>query len=165
VPRRLGAEQLVDAVCQFTGVPETYSSGIPEPFARMPEGWRAEQLPDGNLQTGVLELFGSPPRDTPFETERCSDVSMRQALFVLNSETIERKLSASPRLKQLIAVQKDEAKVIEELYLATVSRQPTSAEITKLRGAFLANTPAARAEAAQDLGWALLNSTEFMFIH
>ena len=39
--RRLDAEMLIDAICQITGVPEEYSSAIPEPYTFMPEGQRA----------------------------------------------------------------------------------------------------------------------------
>ena len=54
VPRRLGAEALLDAMCDATGVPEKFSG--------FPAGTRAVQLPDGEFPYAFLRVFGRPPR-------------------------------------------------------------------------------------------------------
>ena len=160
--KRLGAEQLVDAVCQITGVPESYSSQIPEPYTFMPAGWRAVQLPDANLKTAVLELFGSPPRDTPYEAERSDEVSMRQALYFLNSDHLENKIENSPVLARLTKSMKDPELLASQLYLTILSRPPTDAEKRFAAGHF-AKSASDRSGAVRDLAWALLNSREFLF--
>jgi hypothetical protein len=56
------------------------------------------------------------------------------------------------------------AKVIEQLYLATLSRRPTAAESTRLSG-YVRDQEAAFRKAYSDILWALLNSSEFMLNH
>ena len=55
--------------------------------------------------------------------------------------------------------------MVEELYLAALSRFPTDAEKAKLLAA-LADVPdAEQATAVEDLYWSVLSSTEFLFNH
>jgi hypothetical protein len=54
------------------------------------------------------------------------------------------------------------AALIEELYLSTLSRLPTSAEQELM---LLAFSETDRRAAAEDVLWALLNSKEFVFNH
>ena len=57
LPRRLSAEELVDAVAVATGYRASYGG--------MPQGTRAVMLPDGTGETiDVLGLFGKPKRQS-----------------------------------------------------------------------------------------------------
>ncbi len=163
VVKRLPAEQLLDALLQAGETTETFSSIIPEPYTRLID-FRAVQLTDGSVGNPFLELFGRPPRDTPYESERCSQISMRQTLTLFNSSDIDRKVNNSARLKRLIQEKKTDAQVIEELYLAALSRFPTPDELQKV-GQYLGKDPKARMQAAQDLLWAIFNTREFLFNH
>jgi hypothetical protein len=162
--RRLGAEQLLDALTQVTQTSETFASSIPEPFTRLPRDIRAVQIADGSITTPFLELFGRPPRDTAYDRDRCNDTSMRQALHLLNSSDIERKVANSERLKRLVSEKKTNKDIIEELYLAAFSRVPTQAELGKLT-AFLVDNKTPRPQALQDVLWAIVNTQEFIFNH
>ena len=53
--------------------------------------------------------------------------------------------------------------VVEELYLAALSRRPTSDELAKLTG-FVSKANDRRA-AVEDVVWGLVNSKEFLFNH
>jgi hypothetical protein len=53
--------------------------------------------------------------------------------------------------------------VIEELYLATLSRPPRPEELAKAQS-WIAAAPSPR-EGVQDLLWTLLNSRAFLFNH
>ncbi len=53
--------------------------------------------------------------------------------------------------------------VIEELYLAALSRPPGAREKPKLLSYFAAAPD--RRQALEDLAWALINSKEFQFRH
>jgi hypothetical protein len=167
--KRLTAEQLLDAVNQVTGNTETFWTAIPEPYSRLPRDTRAVQVYDGSIENGFLELFGRPPRDTPFESERCSRTSMRQATYMMSSSEIENKIGGGTRLKRLLSPSKPgataptDAEVIEEIYLCALSRPPSAAE-RKGFLAHLAKDPKNRAQAVQDVLWAVLNSKEFLFI-
>ena len=160
--KRLGAEQMLDAISQFTETSEKFRSIIPEPYSNWPTAFRATQISDGNTECSFLDLFGRPPRDTPYEEERNNDVTLKQALYLLNSEQLEGKVSSSPHLKRILA--KSDGEVLDDIYLSSVSRFPTADERKRLLE-YLAGKKAARAQAVQDVAWALLNAKEFEFNH
>jgi hypothetical protein len=162
--RRLGAEQLLDAITRVTETPESFGSSIPEPYVRLPRDMRAVQLGDGSFGTPFLEVFGRPPRDTPYEAERCLRPSMRQALALVNSSELDRKIVGSRRLARLIEQGMTNAQIVDDLYLAALSRPPTEAE-RAAAVAYVANDPKARLQGLQDVLWAVLNTQEFLFNH
>ncbi len=53
--------------------------------------------------------------------------------------------------------------IVENLYLATLSRPPSAQELTEAQ-TWIAKAPAPK-EGLQDLLWVLLNSREFLFNH
>jgi len=162
--RRLGAEQFLDAIGQVTETYEDFSSAIPEPFTVLPKGWRATQLGDGSIGTPFLELFGRPPRDTAYESERCTQASMHQSMYMLSSAQLEAKITKSPRIERLMKSNNSDAEIVEEMYLAALSRPPTEEEKQKVLE-YIGGDPKLRKQAVQDLMWALLNTREFMFNH
>jgi len=162
--RRLSAEQMLDAVSQVTETSEAFRSIIPEPFSNWPSDTRATQISDGNTECAFLDMFGRPPRDTPYEEERDNALSLRQTLYFLNSEQLEGKLSSSPRLKRLLASKQSDTEIVDEIYLAALSRFPSEEERKRLLE-YLGARKSARAQAVQDVVWAVLNSREFLFNH
>jgi Protein of unknown function (DUF1553)/Protein of unknown function (DUF1549) len=156
--RRLQAEQLLDAVCDATGVPEK--------FPGLPPGTRAAALPDGEYRHPFLEAFGRPARAMACECERDADTSLGQALHLVGGRVLEDKV-ASPagRVARLITSGHSDADVIEELFLATLSRFPTDAERRALLRHFARHGPGRRLVAAEDLLHALLTHKEFLFQH
>ncbi|PYV20065.1 MAG: hypothetical protein DMG07_00240 [Acidobacteria bacterium] len=67
------------------------------------------------------------------------------------------------RLDRLIRRGASDGEIIEELYLAALSRFPTPQEVTDLRGA-ITRQPARR-QALEELLWALVSSEEFSSNH
>jgi hypothetical protein len=155
--KRPDAEVLLDMMCQ--------SLGVPEKFQGSPGVTRAVQLWDSKARSDFLKLFGRPTRLTACECERGKEPSVSQVLNLLNSPDIQAKLThEAGTVSRLVREQKDDAKLVEELYLTFFSRLPTADE--KAVGVkHLAKLPANRRAAAEDLAWALLNSTEFLFNH
>jgi hypothetical protein len=154
--KRLGAEQLLDAI---SAVCES-----PEKFPGLPTGYRSIQLPHSGVSSFFLDLFGRPPRDISCECERKEENSMPQALYLINTDHLEGKLRNGQRVKRLLKEGKSDSAMIDELYLAALSRQPTHAERTSLL-TFVASKKKAREQAIQDVIWTLLNTKEFMFNH
>ncbi len=155
IPRRLNAEQLMDALTQATGV-------RPE-FPEVPKDTPAEEFPDPHVgKDGFLDLFGRPQRESACECERKTDLSLPQALNLVNGRTISDAIAEpSGRIaKAMIAGATDRA-LIEELYLTTMSRLPAPAELDK--GITYLREGGSRAARAQDLLWALLNSKTFLY--
>ncbi len=162
--RRLDAEVLIDAICQITGTGENYSSLIPEPFTFLPWNQRAISIADGSITSPFLEMFGRSQRNTSFESERNSVPSVSQVQNFLNSSLIERKIEKGRFIQQLIASKKDNNFIIDELYLSILSRFPTDAEKKAIFDCFTPEKYKLN-EAAYDLAWALMNTTEFIFKH
>jgi hypothetical protein len=162
--RRLGAEQLIDAICDITGVPETYMSRVPEPFTFLPSDFRAVQLEDGTISTAFLEMFGRPSRDVSYESDRINNLTDKQVLILLNSTQISDKIARSKSLKELATSKKTDAELIENIYLQTLSRFPVSEEKKKLELLFK-DKKMTREQNVNDLVWALINTKEFIFNH
>ena len=154
MPRRLTAEQLYDAIIVATGAPQK----IPG----VPAGFRATQLPDPKIKLSFLDLFGRPPRESPCECERSSQVSLSQTLNLINGPTISNAIIHPEGLiARLMKEKADTPTLVEEVYLSTICRLPSETE-AKNACAYMAgiDNPA---EAAQDLMWALINSPAFLF--
>lgn len=157
-PKRLRAEVLLDAVSQVTGVPTA--------FKDQPAGTRALQLADSSLDSYFLQTFGRPDRLITCDCERSDEPSMTQVLHLYNGDTLNNKLMAKDgRIDKQLAAGKSPEAMIDELYLAALSRLPSAQEREQL-AAVLAQTPEAEKRAAlEDLYWSVLSSREFLFNH
>lgn len=162
--RRLEAEVLIDALNQITATKETYSSPIPEPFTFIPENVRGIALADGSITSSFLELFGRPPRDTGFESERNRSTSPAQRLHLLNSSHVLNKIKASPLVTGAEGGDHDLVKMAESIYLTLLSRQPTVEEM-KVLNEHITSTYSSGPALAADLVWGLINQPEFYFNH
>jgi hypothetical protein len=155
--KMLSAEQVLDAVSQATGVPE--------PFKGYPLGTRAVELAEGGVNHPFLQAFSKPVRDAVCECAREDDPSLPEMLHLLNNENILAKLkSPKGRLARWLADGTDRKTVIENVYLATLSRRPTAAEI-EIASRHVDMQKGDLAQAMQDLQFALMNTSEFLLRH
>src|SRR5437762_11905531 len=154
-PRRLTAEELMDAISHATG-----SRMV---FKEVPAGFTAQALPDGKIgMGGFLDLFGRPQRESPCECERRSEVSLKQALNLINGDTVGDSVAdPSGRVAKMVLEGASDRQIIENLYLAALSRMPGPQEFSHSEGYLKGGNN--RAERAQDLLWALINSDAFLF--
>jgi len=87
--------------------------------------------------------------------------SIAQALILMNNPQINQKIKASPNnvLGRILATYSDNDEAVRVVYLRTLARRPTDREASRLREhiASVKN----RAEAFEDILWALINSTEY----
>ena len=152
--RRLPAEVLLDAIATGTGTPTKFDGH--------PLGVRAVQVPEPNLDSYFLTLFGRSARVSACACERAGEVTLPQLLHLQNGEDLQKQMNnPSGRLAGLIKKTNDH-EVIIPLFLATVSRYPTEGEILTISKSFSSEQ---RGEGFRDLLWALLNSKEFTFNH
>jgi hypothetical protein len=157
VTKLLPAEPLLDAICQATDVPEK--------FKGMPAGTRAVQLPDGDPTHPFLKTFGQPARELACECERESDSNLAQALQLINGPTVNDKLRfVNNRIGKLMAKKATPQQMLEEIYLATLSRPP-SAEDVKIALEYVSKSKEGPRKAWEDVQWALINTKEFLFRH
>ena len=174
--KQISPEQLGWALMQATGVVEPHRPGadaeiektVPKAttatdpaLARTREVKVEQQLNEimrGNVAQFV-NLYGASagqPQDDFFATPD-------QALFVANGGTVIG-WSASGQLAQRLAALTDPKAFAEELYLSTLTRRPTDAELNEVSQA-LASRQAERPNAIRDLIWSLVTSVEFRFNH
>ncbi|OWK46509.1 hypothetical protein FRUB_00208 [Fimbriiglobus ruber] len=156
--RRLGAEQLLDAIADATGVPEKYPG--------QPAGAAASSLPDGEYKHPFLEAFGRPARAMACECERGGDTTLGQALHLVGGRAFDAKVrAATGRVATLVKSGKPDVDILEELFLATLSRPPSVAE-REVVGKRLASAGAKGGQSVlEDVLYALLNHDEFLFQH
>src|SRR5213076_1311322 len=134
-PRRLKAEVLLDAIAQVTAVPTDFKTATPDsrkPGTAIPTIKRAIKLPDSYVDSYFLEAFGKPDRLITCECERSSEPSMTQVLHLYNGETVNKKLAAKGSAAERAAAETDNAKIVEDVYLAALARMPTKAESESL---------------------------------
>ena len=156
MPRRLEAEQLLDAIHIVTGTDPN--------FKGLPAGTRAGQIPDAAPAggDGFLDLFGKPARQTPCECERSSTVSLGQALNLINGPTISDAIAAPHgRLSEFIKTNPTDQNLMNEVFLTALARYPTTRESTSALKVM--KSAPTMLEGAQDLMWALINSPAFLF--
>ncbi len=153
LPRRLSAEEIMDAVAVATGAKEK--------LANLPAGMRAAEAPDGMVAgNDFLALFGRPSRKSACECERSSNLSLSHAMNLINGSMLGEALAAPDnRIQKIVNSEKDDKKITESIYLAVLNRRPTPAEMAAVN----LSDGGKRLEAAQDLAWALFNSPAFLF--
>ena len=169
-PRRLQAEVLLDAIDDLTGSRTD--------FPNLPTGTRAIALPDNsyNRASPFLKVFGRPENESVCECERIQSSSLAQSLHLINANDIKAKLArADGRADRLTKSDRPLEEKIRELYAVAFARDPSEDEMATARefieeprvdaagNAIDANK--AKAEAFQDLIWALANTKEFLFNH
>jgi hypothetical protein len=155
-PKRMIAEQLMDAVVQVSGVEERFPGWIP--------GTRAMTIPHGS-PADMLTIFGRVA-DREFIRERDADPNITQVLHMSNSETIQKRL-ASPDGNLARWMKEFDGRggdLVDKVFLAALSRRARPDE-RKTVLSQIEKSPAERAPVLQDLAWALLNSREFLYVH
>ena len=182
--RPLPAEVLLDAICDVTGVPESfvimkdYTIGIPTEKLHLPRGTRAVQLPVNDIVTLIntsgkyvryeshpfLRVFGQPNRTQTCECDREQTFSRKKALELIVGPLVANKLTAKTNiLAELLTRNLEPAEILERLYLRALSRKPTPETATSLI-AYVSSSDDVRS-AWEDILWTLLNSQEFIYQH
>ncbi len=156
VTKLISAEPLLDAICSATEMPER--------FKGMPNGTRAVQLPDGEENHPFLKTLGQPGRELACECEREGDSNLAMALQFINGPTLNEKLrNPGNRIGRLIGKKMADKEMLEEIFLATLSRPPQEAEFK----IFLEHVAKAtdKRKAWEDIQWSAINAKEFLFRH
>ena len=124
-------------------------------------GWEAQEAQRRRWMQQFVVAFDNDENDesTTFNG------TIPQALMMMNSELIEKAVSVDRGsfLFETFSGPGNEATKMQDLYLAALSRRPSRSEAntsTKLVKGYRN-----KADAYQDLFWALLNSNEFIFVH
>lgn len=151
-PKRLSAETLWESLVKVLG-----QLG-PQPRAVANYG----AVPGLRPNAGFQELFISEFRFDPSLKADEIEGSIPQALMLMNNPTIQDKVRASGTnlLGRILAAYPADADAIRAVYLRTLARKP--ADIESEQALAYIKKVGNRAEAHEDLLWALLNSSEFL---
>lgn len=177
IVNRLSAEQLHDAIVMATGVAMDYK--IPQrneerrnancPDVTVTVQW-AHQLPDpiepscnGNPDTAVRNFLNVFERGNRFNTDRkippAGSISQVLGLMNNNPVVISRITNPGGLVSRLIAENVSNEELVDELFLATLSRLPNDSE-KKAALAALAKDPQ---RGAENLNLVLFNMIDFLF--
>lgn len=160
--RPLMAEVVVDIINDALAISESFGN-------EAPAGARAIEIGSTRVVNPQLReafrVFGRSPRTLACDCERALEPTVSQKLFLMADPGLQTKLvNTQTRVKKALEDKnRSDADVIEELFLATVSRFPTETEkqaCLKYFEKYPAKTPA-----CNDILWALLNTKEFIFNH
>ena len=78
---------------------------------------------------GFLDLFGRPPRESVCECERTDNLSLGQALNLVNGQTVADALESDEgALAEIARFVPDDGEALEELWLRFLGRPPTAEE-------------------------------------
>ena len=187
VPRRLPAEVVVDAITQATLGTERVAKFVADIENRaIGPNANAGAARKGGGGNYSLTIFGKPIRETNCDCERTTDPTILQTLFTRNDpemlsaldqarggaawiEELRKSVAGGVARKKgdtsppATAKTLDLEKVIPELFLRTVSRPPTTDELTRAKTDIAAAKN--QVDGVRELLWAMLNTREFMVNH
>src|SRR5262249_21559961 len=120
--------------------------------------------PLAGLRRGPQGLEGLFKAEFDFDPSLKADEiegSVSQALLLMNNATLNQRIQAkgTTLLGRILSSYKDDDEAMRMVYLKTLARKPTDKERDKCRD-YIAKV-GNRAEAFEDILWALINSTEF----
>ena len=154
-PRPMLGQVFLDALNQATGSVDQ--------FGDFPPATRASQL-TLPVNSYFMDTFGRSHREFLAELEPKLEPTLVQILHVLNSPYVNGKVAAPGGTVARLLGRKDldDKGLVTELYLRSLGRKPNDKEMAAAMAHF--QSAKSRAEAAQDLLWALVSSREFTFV-
>ncbi len=164
--RRMDAEEIHDAILKASGIGATYQLRDTLGNNSFAVNW-AMQLPDTSEPRGnnqALSFLGSFIRGDRDVKPRSLEPSILQALNLMNHQFVMTRIhqnNNNSTASKLLANQSlTSEQIVTQLYLNTMSRNPTSSELEKLTPLF---SSMGRREATEAIQWALLNKMDFIF--
>src|SRR5262249_21886682 len=128
--RPMMAEVVVDVLTSALGATEPFGGKL---GGDARPGAHAIEIGSSRVQNQTLmyafRIFGRPPRTSACDCERSLEPALPQRLFLMTDPNVLAKLQApTGRLQQLLKANHSDEEVLEELFLATLTRFPTEAE-------------------------------------
>ena len=158
------AEVVVDVLNAALGIKENV-----RPATRRRAAGPSRSAPAGcrtSRSHYAFRIFGRPPRTTACDCERAMEPGLPQKLFLMTDPSMlaQDQRPSQPAQGRCSPATEDDDAVLDELFLATLSRLPNDKETGGLR-----RLPSRSARIARlpspTLLWALVNTTEFIFNH
>ena len=157
--RQLSAEELHDAITIATSRPASFVYSGDKSGAKVGMAMQLSGPAGGGDVKYFMQTFGQSNRSNP---PRNPTGSPLQPLLLMQSPVVNDRVLAAKdsRVQRLLDTYKDNnARVVDELFLATLSRMPSKPE----KEVALQAMEQDRTRGAQNLQWALINQVEFVF--
>jgi len=153
--RLLTAPELHDSITIATARPASLGSGA-DRVAMVHQ--MSEPKKASNDVQNFLRVFGQSTRD---DMPRRTPPSSLQAMMLMQSKIVADRVLAirNSRVERLLASNPNDTRLLEEIYLSTISRKPSAGESEVALKALARD----RRRGAENLQWALINSPEFVF--
>ncbi len=163
IPRRIPAEVIYDAMKQSTAATDKLAE-VRTNLQRRASGHLSMRM----AGTHAMRVFGKPDRSINCDCERVNEPTLLQAIFVQNDPLVRMRLADSGWIIEIEEAEEEgqalnRGKLIEEVWLRTVSRVPTAQE--NERAVKHLESVATVSEGIRDLMWAMLNSKEYLLNH
>ena len=162
--RPMMAEVVVDALNAALGATEKFGPEI-KPGSRAIEVG-ASQMNQGQAQglAYAFRIFGRPPRTAACDCERAMEPALPQKLYLMTDKSVLDKIAApTGRLQTLLKSKLTDEQVLEELFVATLTRRPNAADMELFREH--QRRAKNRMALFTDVVWALINTREFILNH
>jgi len=159
--RPLMAEVVVDTINSALGTTENFGNDAPPNSRAIEVGASRVQ---NALVAAAFRVFGRPSRASACDCDRANEPALAQTLFRMTDPGILAKInSPSGRLNKLLSAKLTDEELLDELFLATLSRFPTALEKKGFAG--YREKHADRKAAYTDALWSLINTREFILNH
>ena len=147
----------------MTGVPEKFEYRSVPGAGDAPPGSKAMQMMPDLCPSTFMDAFGRSMRKAlPVGSPQ---PNLLEAMDMIAGPTFTSKITeAGGRLDRLMKSGASDGEIIDQFYLAALSRLPTSGEKAKLL-ALVRQRASRREEALSDVVWALINTREFVLNH
>lgn len=157
--RPLMAEVLIDSLNATLETQDSFG-------AEVPKGSQAIEVAPNRLSDPisgeVFKILGRGDRKALCDCSRAASPTVRQPLFLMSDSRVLEKIKAG-RLARLIEQSKTDDQIVEEFYLAALSRLPDTDE-REFAVKHVADS-GYHVEGLSDIVWALVNSREFTTNH
>jgi hypothetical protein len=155
----LAPEVLADAISDVLGVPDVYGNES--------EGTRAVSLFNPSTESEALDILGRCSREVSCETSTDATDGLQRKLHLFNGDLLNARISVSgSRLARLILAGKSPIAIVDEFYLAALSRYPTDDERQFWQQKLVDKvTPNAQRALLEDFVWSLMTCNEFQTNH
>ena len=155
----LEPEVLADAISDVLGIPDTYGDE--------PEGTRAVSLFNPNTESEALDILGRCGRETSCESATEVTDGLQRKLHLFNGDLLNARIGVpDSRLDTLMSAGKSPMEILDEFYLAALSRHPTEIEQQFWEQHIDVNASASSQRAIlEDMVWSLLTCNEFVTNH
>jgi len=176
-PRRfarvLSGPEAVDLIAQATDVPyalrqvgvdKRYVKEVTNPLMLKGEAGPAGSAgpsPENNQVFAFMQAYYQAERAMPPVDKNIA--SPVQAMMMMTSNVVTKRIAAdgNTRVAKLLKSGKSDDEIIEELFLSSLTRRPTPEEVDVAKRVIAKD----RKTGAENVQWALLNSTEFLVNH